>query len=179
MDPFRDDADPDELARRARLADAVRDRHRSAARAARRLEDLTVASALLGALDREVVVHTTAGAEPLRGVVLAVGDDVVELSEPTRRWWLALAEITVVGADEHTPGDPADRSTTSLADLLADLVDSDLPVTTLLRGGGRVHGTVIALGESLTLRQQQPPRHLLVALDHLVGVAGPAPRSRP
>lgn len=165
------DADLDDVARRARVGDAVRDRHRFAATEARRTERITMASALLGALDRSVTIHVTAGPEPFTGTVLAVGDDVVELTSPARTWWFRLGEITALEAPGPAAGDPGDRSTTSLVELLTDLVDADLPVTVLTRGGPTFHGTVHSLGAALWLRQQHPERTTMLDLDHVVGVA--------
>lgn len=173
------DADLDELARRARVADAVRDRHRQAAVAGRRREGASVVSVLLGALDAHVTLHTAAGVDPIAGTVCAVGDDVVELLAEGRRWWVRLTEVTAVGAatagpagaaTSLAPGDPADRSTTSLEDLLADLADADRPLTLLLRGGTRVHGAVDAVGTALWLRTDRPAGTLVVALDQIVAV---------
>ncbi len=165
------EADLDEVARRARVSDAVRERHRRAAANGRRREGTTVVSALLGALDRPVTIHTAAVPEPFHGTVVAVGDDVVELHGSARTWWLRVVEITAVEAAELSPGDPADRSTTSLVELLADLVDADRPVTVLVRSGARFHGTVTAVGVSLWLHQEHPAPAVLVELDHVVGVA--------
>jgi small nuclear ribonucleoprotein (snRNP)-like protein len=165
------EADLDEVARRARVSDAVRERHRRTAATSRRREGTTVVSALLGALDRPVTIHTTAGPEPFHGTVVAVGDDVVELDAATRTWWLRVVEITAVEAAELLPGDPADRSTTSLVELLADLVDTDRPVTVLVRSGARFRGTVTSVGASLWLHLEHRAHAVLIELDHVVGVA--------
>lgn len=170
--------DVDDVARLARIGDAVRDRHRRSAAEFRRLEDASLVTVLLGCHDAIVTVHTSAGTEQVRGTVRAVGADVVEVLDGRRTWWLHLGAVTAVEGADLSPGDPADRAETSLWDLLADLVDSDRPVAALLTGGTTVHGTVRAAGAALRLRQAQPDRDVVISPKHLVAVAfagdGPA-----
>ncbi len=163
--------DLDDVARLARVSDAVRDRHRRSATALRRLEDASVVSVLLGAQDATVTVHMSAGTEQVRGTVHAVGSDVVELHDVRRTWWLDLTSIASVEGSDLSPGDAADRSDTTMADLLTDLVDSDRPVAVLISGGTTHHGTVRAVGASLWLRRPRPDSDAVIALEHVAAVA--------
>jgi hypothetical protein len=159
----------DEFAAQARVQGAVRDRHRRAASAARALEDATVVTALLGALDRSVTLHLT-GHDPVAGTVYAVGADVVEVHGPAATWWIALDAIAAVETTHPPLGDPADRADTTLIDLATDLVDTTEPVTAMLADGISLHGDVLSAGSSLLLRQQHPDRTVVISLDHLVGI---------
>lgn len=171
MPPEPSDRSLDDLARRARIGEAVRERHRRASAAARRLEDLTIVSALLGAMDGAVAVHTSCDADVIAGDVVAVGDDIVELATPTHTWWVRLTGIVAIEAAELAPGDPADRSATSMVDLLADLVDTDRTVQVRCDGGHRLAGSITAVGAALSLRDGSTNRSTLVQLDRLVAVA--------
>ena len=162
--------DAEALARLARERDAVRSRHRLAAAAARQVEDTTVVSALLGATGRRVTVHLADGAPALIGEVVAVGADIVELRSGSTDWWVPLAAIAAVEAADLRPGDPQDRSTVELVDLLTDEVESDRPVVVRLRGSTVLHGVVAGVGASLVLRLEQPERAAVVALERIVAV---------
>lgn len=174
-DPDRPDrpSDADELARRALVDRAVRDRHRSAAIETRRREGADLVAVLLGALDRSVVVHVRGAGAPLQGTVVAVGEDLVELLGARGTWWLRLTEVVAVEAAELCPGDPADRSTIALADVLADLVDTGIAVTLLTSHGERLTGTVRAVGQAVWLDRHQPDRQVVLAPDHVVGIEHP------
>ena len=102
-------------------------------RAARRLDDTTVAGALLGASGQLVTLHTGDGVDALTGTVTAVGADLVELRGPSTQWWVRLQVIAAVEvAVAPRPGDPKDRSAVELVDLLCELVDRDDPVAVRL-----------------------------------------------
>lgn len=162
--------DADALARLARERDAVRSRHRLAAAAARQVEDTTVVSALLGAMGRRATLHPADGVPALVGEVVAVGADVVELRSGATDWWVPLAAIVAVEAEEVRPGDPQDRSTVELVDLLTDEVESDRPVAVRLHGGTVLRGVVVGVGASLVLRLEHPAHDAVVALDRIVAV---------
>lgn len=162
--------DADVLARLARERDAVRSRHRLAAAAARQVADTTVVSVLLGATGRRVTVHPADGAPALVGEVVAVGADVVELRSGSTDWWVPLAAIAAVEATDARPGDPMDRSTVELVDLLTDEVDSDRPVVVRLHGGSVLQGVVAGVGASLVLRLEHPERAAVVALERIAAV---------
>jgi hypothetical protein len=171
MAPESTDAELTDLARRAHVADAVRDRHRSAAVEARRREHATIVDVLLGAVDRRVVLHMCAGPGQIAGEVTAVGVDLVEIRADRQLWWVTLSAITAVGASSLSAGDLADRSAVQLADLLTDLVDTDRPVAVVLRGGTTLHGTVESVGAALWLRTEHPVGTQVVELDHLLAVS--------
>lgn len=162
--------DADRFAAQARVDDAVRDRHRRAAAAARALEDAEVPTALLAAVDRTATVHLIAGAAPLTATVFAVGSDVVELHAPAATWWIALASVAAVETTAALHGDPADRAAVSMASLASDLVDTGEQVTATIVGGASLHGEVLAVGSVLTLRLHHPGRTAVVPLEHLVAI---------
>ncbi len=164
-DPF-DDADHFTAA--ARVDEAARDRRRRSAAAERSLELVDPVSALLGAMDQQVTIHL-AGAASVVGRVFAVGEDVVELRSGPTIWWLTLTAITAVESTCQLAGDPADRSSTSLAEVLCDLVDTRQRVTALLFGEV-LHGEVRACGASLVLELHQPDRTAMIRLDSMLGL---------
>lgn len=170
--------DADELVRRARVAAAVRDRHRHHAMAAHRLERLGVVDALLGAVGHAVLVHTTAGDEPLSGTVSWVGSDVVELLAATRRWWVRLDQVVAVQGAALGPGDRADRMADDLLDVLTDLVDSGRTLIVLTTSGASWRGVVDAVGAALVLRRPGPDTDLVISLEH-VAAAGVAHHGTP
>jgi hypothetical protein len=154
----------------ARVEEAVRDRRRQHHLVVRALEDADTTRALLAAVDRVVTVHLVGRTSPLTGSVFSVGDDVVELRTPTTTWWIALRAVGAVETDGALLGDPADRASTSLADLAVDLVDSATPVTAVLASGVSLHGEVVALGAALVLQLRDPERHAVIELEQLVAI---------
>lgn len=174
-DPDRPDrhSDADEIARRALVDRAVRDRHRRAALETRRREESDLVAVLLGALDHSVVVHVRGAGAPVHGTVVAVGEDLVELLGVRGTRWLRLTEVVAVEAAELCPGDAADRSTIALGDVLCDLVDTGIAVTVLTSQGERLTGTVRAVGQAVWLDRHQPDRQVVLAPDHVVGIERP------
>ena len=165
QDPF-DDADHFTAA--ARVDEAARDRRRRSATTERSLELVDPMLALLGAVDRQVTVHL-AGAAPVAGRVFAVGDDVVELRSGSATSWLSTAAITAVETTGQLLGDTADRSATTLAEVLCDLVDTRERVTALL-AGEVLHGEVRSCGAALLLELDQPSRTAVIRMDSLLGL---------
>lgn len=160
--------DADRFTAAARVDEAARERRRRSATTARSLELVDPALTLLGAVDHQVTVHL-AGSAPVVGQVFAVGEDVVELHSGSTTWWLSLAAITAVESTGPLLGDPADRSATSLAEVLCDLVDTRERVTALLVGEV-LHGEVRACGASLVLELHQPARTAVIRLDRVLGL---------
>ena len=117
-----------------------------------------------------MTLHSIDGAPALVGEVVAIGADVVELRSGSTDWWVPLAAVAAVEAAELRPGDPKDRSTVELADLLTDEVDRDRPVAVRLHGGTVLQGVVAGVGASLVLRLEHPDRTAVVALDRIVAV---------
>ena len=176
-DPFED---ADHFTAAARVDEAARERRRRSATTARSLELVDPALTLLGAVDHQVTVHL-AGSAPVVGQVFAVGEDVVELRSGSTTWWLSLAAITAVESTGPLLGDPADRSATSLAKIMCDLVDTQEQITVLLVGEV-LHGEVLAFGASLVLELHEPARSAVIRPESVLGLvrrgSGAAARRR-
>ncbi len=159
---------------RARVDDAVRERRRRSASADRALDEVVVTGSLLGAHGTQVSLclasASVGSAGRLSGTVGGVGADVVELIEERRVHWVALETICAVETTAALTGDPADRDGTSLAELVADLIDSGARPSLLLTSGVVLTGEVIAVGSSLLIRLADPVRHAVVVWEHLIAV---------
>ena len=168
--------DLERFAASARVDDAIRERRRRQHLAARQLDEVDTVRALLGAVDRQVTLHLAAATATVAGVVHAVGRDVVEVHAGAATWWVALGAVGAVETDGALLGDPADQSDTGLHELLADLVDSAVPVTVVLSSGASVLGEVVAAGAALVLASDRPEQRAVVALEHVAAISRPAPR---
>lgn len=145
--------DPAEsLATHARRESAALERRRRDAIGQRAVESRSITATLVGALDRHAVIHAHGWSEPLTGTVVAVGADVVELPVGTTNWFVSIDSIDAVGVSAGASvGDPGERSSTSIADVITDLADEELPVVLVLTSGQRIGGTPVAHGETLVM----------------------------
>ncbi len=159
------------IAARARRDSAARDRRRRESLERRAAESRSITDTLCGALERTAIVHATCWQDPLSGTVVAVGVDVVEILAGTTTWFVSLDSITAVGVSAGTRISAWDeRASTCLTDVLADLVDMELPTVVALTSGRKIAGIPVAFGETLAISDDAGS--LLVVEPTAIGAAG-------
>lgn len=156
--------DPDEWAEgadqfvdRERLRLAAQRRRRARWRHDRRHDEASIVSVLRAAVGQRVTVHSASGATS-RGVVVEVGDDLVELErhglgEGAGGCWLSLGAVVAVELDGAPGDDAAHTGGRRLAEVLEDLRGVDRLVLGLT-SGAVLSGTLVGNGSVVTLRAE-------------------------
>jgi hypothetical protein len=137
------------------LADAVADaaieeRRREHWLRHRLAEAATLHGALGGAVGAEVRLDLVTG-DRLSGPLLAAGSDVLAVVVAGRITWVSLPAVVAVEVAAPVPAAGPAPGGVTMAEALAELVDTG-PVRVGLLGGTVLGGEVVAVGEALTLR---------------------------
>ena len=151
LDPRRSvGTSPERLVAEELSNDAARRRRRERWRAELRAGELSVTSALLGALAAPRTTLLLADGAELAGTVVSVGHDVVALRTAGRDWWVTLAQVDAVRGEHVRAGDPEDRATLRLDEVLADLTHATT-VSIVTLGGATFDGELLAVGDGVVI----------------------------
>lgn len=166
--------DPEELARRARLEQAVESRSRRALWDRLGEDEATLARTLerSGTDGRSVRIGTGSGEHS--GRVVEVGPDHVALEGPTGYRYVRLSGVETVVVNSTEAREPSGSALVvnrTFDDLLARLAGTGEPITLVLRSGEGRRGTIEARGvDVLTLRQEEPTVTIYVSSSAVVEV---------
>ena len=141
---------PERLVAEQLSSDAARRRRRERWRAELRTGELSVTSALLGVLGEPRTSVLLADGAELTGSVMSVGHDVVALRTAGRDWWVALEAVDAVRGEHVRAGDPEDRATLRLDEVLADLTHTTT-VSIVTLGGATLDGEILAVGDGVVV----------------------------